>query len=712
MTGPRSFLRRCSWLMVSLAALSSGSASTGVLAQQSAPSPLIKGAPIVSGTGDVLYQEPFIDIDEWRDAPVRHRYVHGGFKGTGARFSFYFPAPDKYQGRFFQHIDPVPGSENTAQSEPLGEGNKIGFALASGGYYVETNGGGAFDLARDQKGGNDSTVAAYRANAAAAQYSRAIAAAVYGRKQRPYGYAWGGSGGAYRTIGAAENTDGVWDGFVPYVMGSYMAVPNVFSVRMQAQTVLHSKFPAIVDAMEPGGSGDPYATLDPEEKAVLREATRMGFPPVSWFGYKTMGIHGFVAIYQVMLGIDPSYFTDFWTKPGYLGYNPPEWMKRTRIQHATTVKGPLSPAEAAAMGLVPQEQNGGVDTAFQSNQPPPAFRLATPPKQVNFLGGDLFIKTGAAAGQRISLKGLNGDVVIVGIADPTIIARIKPGDEVVVDNSNFLAAQTYHRHQVPTADFKVWDQFRRPDGAPMYPQRPALMGPMITQSTSGSLQTGKFKGKMIVVSSLWDREAFPWQADWYRKRVEANLGAEANDNFRLYYTDHALHGDELEIEDPSRVVRYLPMLHQALRDISAWVERGIAPPPSTSYRVVDGQVIVPTTARERAGLQPVATLKANGAVRTTARVGQRVSFSVTADTPRRGGSVVALDWDFEGKGTYATPARLVRTKGTQVSASAAYAFTRPGTYFVGVRVTAQRQPGAAEPYARIVNLDRVRVIVR
>jgi len=33
-----------------------------------------------------------------------------------------------------------------AQNEPAGEFNKIGFAIASGAYYVETNGGGKFDL--------------------------------------------------------------------------------------------------------------------------------------------------------------------------------------------------------------------------------------------------------------------------------------------------------------------------------------------------------------------------------------------------------------------------------------------------------------------------------------------------------------------------------------------------------------------------------------
>jgi hypothetical protein len=49
-----------------------------------------------------IYSDPFIDIDEWRDAPVRHRYVHGGFKNTELLFSFYFPPKDHYQGRFFQ----------------------------------------------------------------------------------------------------------------------------------------------------------------------------------------------------------------------------------------------------------------------------------------------------------------------------------------------------------------------------------------------------------------------------------------------------------------------------------------------------------------------------------------------------------------------------------------------------------------------------------
>ena len=65
---------------------------------------------------------------------------------------------------------------------------------------------------------------------------------IYGGK-RPYGYGFGGSGGAYRTVGGIENTEGVWDGVVPYVLGSPMAIPNVFTVRMYAMRVLHDKLP-------------------------------------------------------------------------------------------------------------------------------------------------------------------------------------------------------------------------------------------------------------------------------------------------------------------------------------------------------------------------------------------------------------------------------------------------------------------------------------
>ena len=73
-----------------------------------------------------------------------HRYVHGGFRGTDTRFSFYLPPKQQYRGRFFQHLTPVPDSENLAQAPGIAlEENKIASAAASGAMFVETNGGGA-----------------------------------------------------------------------------------------------------------------------------------------------------------------------------------------------------------------------------------------------------------------------------------------------------------------------------------------------------------------------------------------------------------------------------------------------------------------------------------------------------------------------------------------------------------------------------------------
>ena len=40
---------------------------------------------------DDFFGEPYVDIDEQRDDPVPHRYVHGGFEDTTTRFAMWFP---------------------------------------------------------------------------------------------------------------------------------------------------------------------------------------------------------------------------------------------------------------------------------------------------------------------------------------------------------------------------------------------------------------------------------------------------------------------------------------------------------------------------------------------------------------------------------------------------------------------------------------------
>lgn len=684
---------------------------------------------------DSLFKTPYIDVDEWRDKPLRHRYVHGGFKGTEGRFSFYFPAKEKYSGRFFQYITPFPDNENIAQ-DLTGEADMIGFAVTHGAYLIETNEGGKIDFSKPNVGA-DPTIAAFRANAAAAEFSRLVANKLFSDK-RPYGYCFGGSGGAFRTVGGMENTEGVWDGAVPYVMGSPVAIPNVFSVRMHAMQVLRDKFPQIIDALEPGGSGNIYAGLNEEESAALKEATNMGFPPQSWFRYKTMGIHGFLVLYQGVVMADGNYFkNDFWNVPGYLGHDAPSSLMKDRIQQVSKIQAGIPLDEAVQLGLkeAPSAQDRGTaDAAWKSlggseGAMPVAFQLDQPLPDNYFLGGDLIIKTGAAAGKTLQLTKIAGDKVVLGPADPTVLMQLKPGDEVQVDNSNFLAMQTYHRHQVPGKEYTVWDQFRDKEGKPIYPQRPMQLGPLFTRGAAGVLQTGKFKGKMILLESLWDSEAFPWQGDWYRSKVKEYLGDQTDNHFRLWYTDHALHGDVPMEADPTHIVSYLGVLHQALLDLSEWVEKEKAPAATTHYNIQDGQVIVPKDVEQRKGIQPLVNAKVNGKKRVDIKVGETVTLAATIDVPKGTGKLVAaawnmeglpnsmevaLGWDFENSTLFPVKANWQTTggEGNSVSIKTSHTFTKPGVYFPTLRVASERTGNTKTPYTRIQNLDRVRVVVK
>ncbi len=662
-------------------------------------------------TADPIFTQPYVDIDEWRDTPVRHRYVHGGFKGTDALFSIYFPPKEHYEGRFFQPLNPTPGNENGAQRQRANDNpavtldvNTIAFAIASGGYLVESNMG-----RKNMYPGDDHTIAGYRASAAVAQYSRVLAAQMYGA-HRPYGYVFGASGGSLRTISCIENTHGVWDGAVPYVTGTDMAIPNVFAVQAHAMRLLKDKFPAIVDAIDPGGSGDMYAGLNEEQRAALLETTRMGFPPAAWFAYERLAF-GYTAIFALFLDhmtrFDPQYFGDFWTVPGYLGANPPASLLQARIQHETIITEVVMSDQATKMGL-PVTLSPSQLAAV-----PIALRMASIPKG-DLNGASVILKSGAAVGHRVFIAGVRGDLLLISFGEDNFnsLNDIKAGDKVQIDNSVYLAAQTYYRHQVPSREYYVWDQFRGPDGKPKYPQRPMLLGPNRQEYAAGSIQSGRFDGKMILVQSLMDESAFPWSADWYRSKVKKVLGSRLDDNFRLWFTENALHGEPASLVEQTRVINYLGSVQQALRDLSAWVEKGVPPPTSTHYKIIDGQVVVPTTAAVRRGIQPVVALTANGGKRAEVTVGQAVNFSALVEVPPHTGTIVAADWDFEGAGTYPVAGQLSDASSSHVVVKTSYSFSKPGTYFPALRVASQRQGDANTPYARIQNLDRVRVVVR
>jgi hypothetical protein len=662
---------------------------------------------------DSVFAQPYIDTDEWRDAPERHRYVHGGFSGTDTRFSMYFPPKEKYQGRFFHPVMHIAGNENAALGRLAGmDGDSIAFAFASGGYLVESN-MGSLTMA----GPGDITN--FRASAATAQYSRELAKEMYGGG-RPYGYVYGGSGGGFKSIACVENTDGVWDGAVPFIHGSPISIPNVFTVQAHALRLLDGKFDQIVDAVDPGGSGDMYAGLNGEQRAALLEVTRMGFPPRAWFAHErlSIGYTGVFAaiIYSLLIG-DPAYLTDFWTKPGYLGSNPPQSLVEARIQHRTTLLSVITTAQAREKGI-PVSISAGT-----RSEAPAALRLADMPKK-RMQGAYITILSGAAAGQRAMVTGTAGELVLIGFNDTQIpmLLQMRPGDEVEIDNSVYLAVQTFHRHQMPPPDFYVWQQFRDAKGEPLYPQRPLLantadVGPGLAS------QSGKFSAKMIVLECLMDEAAYPWQADWYRNRVREHLGTKIDDSYRLWFLDHAMHvspGSYLAIGEggdinhghssvETRIISYSGILQQALRDVAAWAERGIAPPQSTAYRMDDGQVVVPQSGAERKGPQPTVDVTVNGGVRADVRVGEPVSLSGIVEAAPDSGPVVGAEWDFDGSGAYAVKETV--TPAPRIGVTRSHTFIRPGTYFPALRAIVQRQDAAGTPFARVQNLGRVRVVV-
>ena len=648
-----------------------------------------------------MYAEPFIDIDEWRDAPVRHRYVHGGFRDTELLFSFYFPPAEAYGGRFFQPLQAISGNENSAPMS-MNQAFGVDFAIASGGYLVESNQG-----SRDMFGGSA------EANAAVAQHSRALAAEMYGA-HRPYGYVYGGSGGAFKTLGCVENFADVWDGSVPFVHGTPVSIPHFFTVQAHAMRILGPKFPQIVDALEPGGSGDPYADLTDEEAGALREVTRFGFPPRAWFNVRRIafGYTGvFTSLVDRIVDGDPTYFDDFWSKPGYLGADPPASLQAARIQHATRIGALVMPDEARQLGLpltmAAAQTRSGV--AF-----PAALRLEELPDG-NLQGASIIVRGGGAAGHQFYVAGVVRGAVMIGFGQGHFhaMAALRPGDEVVVDNSVYLATQTYHRHQIPAPEYPAWDQYKGPDGAPLYPQRPLLPGQEV--QSGGATQSGRFHGKMIVIQALMDEAAYPWGADWYRRRVTAALGPALDERYRLWFVENAMHvAQGVSRSDPppvatTRTVSYQGVLQQALRDLAAWVERGLEPPPSTDYRVEGGQVLLPASAAARRGVQPVVTLSANGGPRADVKVGEPVDFEAVIEIPPGAGVVAAAEWDFEGDGAFQVKSDLAEPS-PRAALRQTHAFARPGTYFPAARA-ASRRHGDEGPYAQPQNLGRVRIVV-
>ena len=170
--------------------------STSASASPSQTSPLDVSSYVVT---DSHFGPAYIDIDEPRERPSPHRFVHGGFGGTDTRFAFYFPSSESYEGRMFQPLEGGHGGNDVVfGGGMLGEMfQRIALSARLGGYMVESNQGHIGDTF-DAKVGQDPAMYGYRASAETARLSKHVAAQVYGFPPH-HSYVWGGSGGGRRS---------------------------------------------------------------------------------------------------------------------------------------------------------------------------------------------------------------------------------------------------------------------------------------------------------------------------------------------------------------------------------------------------------------------------------------------------------------------------------------------------------------------------------
>ena len=103
-------------------------------------------------------------------------------------------------------------------------------------------------------------------------------------------------------------------------------------------------------------------------------------------------------------------------------------------------------------------------------------------------------------------------------------------------------------------------------------------------------------------------------------------------------------------------------------------------------------------------------LTINGGKRADVKVGKTVTFTAEIEVPANTGKIVSAEWDFEGTTTFEVKSDV--KKGAKVTLKGKHTFTKAGTYFPTLRVASQREGDDKTPFARIQNLDRVRVVVK
>jgi hypothetical protein len=672
-------------------------------------------------TTDDFFGPAYVDVDEWRDEPVRHRYLHGGFEGTDTRFSLYMLEKEKYEGRFLHLLEGSSAGNETTAHYTL---NSIALAADCGAYLVESNQGHLGDL---QGAKGDQTIIAFRASAQTARFAKTVAAEMYG-EEPSYGYVYGSSGGARRTLNCLENVDDLWDGGVALKLPSELT-STFMSLVLNAARVLRPVLPQIYDAIEVGGSGNPFAGLTSAQAEALALLYKVGFPRGTILEGPGDGLQIAVMLAQGLPLADAEYLKDFWTKPGYLGADDPQSLADDLVELETTVTALMSTADLSSYRPeVERLDRFGMGDAARVSFRPGVLREGVDPTKVygggfSIADGDpgmmgcanVTVLTGEAAGRELNIVGVVGDFLVVrppelGVA--MTLAGIESGDRIRISNRDYLAACLVHRHQIE-ADSPDWSSLVV-DGNPIYPQRDRLEGLLRVHMLPHTHELGGKKA--VIVQNAKDGVAWPNAAVRYEEELRDRLGSELEDSFRLYFVEHAQHVAAAALaptfpEVHAQYVDFDGFPQQAVKDLIAWVEYGEAPLPGDTYVYEDGALKLAESAHDRRGLQPVVAARANGSPRADVRVGETVTLDAEIETPPGAGRITRIEWDPEGSGEFTLVDPGVDGTAARLTSTVAHAYGAPGTYFPAVRVSAHRDGETEAALYQVRNLGRSRVVV-
>jgi Tannase and feruloyl esterase len=691
----------------------------------------VAGSPIIDLASyvvtDPFFGAPYIDTDEERTTPVAHRRIHGGFEGTDTRYLIHLPT-EGYQGRMFQPIFGAHGGMEDFFATPSGE-MFGGFSVACrlGGFMVESNQGHIGD-SLDARAGEDPTLYGHRASAEVARLAKHIAAQVYGAAPH-HAYVFGGSGGGRRSPLCLENAPGVWDGALPFMGGGPIGPagsseriksdgPISFSAMFNVQRVLGDKLVGVIDATQPGGSGRPFDGLDTHQREELANLYRLGYPRGDEFMISQPGGQMWLwcSTADMLQRDDADFFDAFWTRPGYVGHDQPNLVRpdlidaNVLVDRVVTVRDLLEDPEfdipelavARTSGMI---LAGGLDMPF-------AVKLVDVPAGYR-LGAGLRITSGKAAGRQLYAMRVIGNLWFAdGFGESNILkfTDVLPGDEIHVDNHAFLAYCYYYRHHAFPSP--LYD-FLRVDGRPVYPQHDVP----VMASSMGIAYSGAYQGKLMWVHHTHDASLWPGQGVVYAEAVKTAQGEKgAASNFRLRWTENAEHGPPIALPSPPNranstwLVDFLPVIEQSLADLIDWVEQGITP-AGTNYQYRDGKISLPPSALQRGGIQPVVAVGADGDRLASVAVGQPVALEVQAEVPPGAGTIIAVEWDYDGTGAWPFRHEGVDGTATRVELTTSHAYAEPGVYFATARVTSHRHGDVDAVSCRVHNVASARVVV-